>query len=711
MAPQTDESVSVSVEGLECTVGGGGSELILADGERRVAFRADDGAFWTAAFRDADGVAATANGAGATFTADRTATATGAEVTLRWREEPLEFEAESGTVSTTLSGRLEDGSSAVSWSAELAVDGVAASLESVSLPAVDEVVVDSGTGGDTELVLPDGWGRCVREPLENPDDATYEARYPGARCNMQFLSVLGGDGGAYVAAHDPRGRPKSFATDPADGALGLEISHRPPGVGEPATTVSFPYPVVTATVAGDWYDAARRYRRWATAGAGWTDAGPLADRGDVPEWFLERRLWWLLAPRETDIEGDLALLERLRDAFPVPTGVHWYTWHQGPFDVDYPDYFPAREGWLEAVAALEADDVRVMPYVNARIADPNGETWRRRGLEDAAARVASARLEPVDRALAYESYGGQRMVAMCPAVSAWRETIRDVVTQLREETAASAVYLDQLGAYAPPDCVATDHGHPPGGGSYGVDGYRDLLAGIRADADETRPEFAVTTENNAEPYMDRLAGYLMWNSARDGLIPLFPAVYGDYCATFGRQFFGCDLESGAAFRSKVAQCLVFGGQLGWLSHYVAEALLEDEHETERRYLRRAVEALEGRARAITLGERLRDPAVAGVPTHTVEWEMYRHGRYDVALEAVLAGHWRVSADETALVVTNWSTVDHECRLDLERPFEGKLDLESPSDVDAALAVRGETVAVDLDVEACSTAVLSLRRVD
>jgi hypothetical protein len=52
-----------------------------------------------------------------------------------------------------------------------------------------------------------------------------------------------------------------------------------------------------------------------------------------------------------------------------PVGFHWYSWHQIPFDNDYPHYFPAKPNFAEGVAELRRSKVQVMPYINGRLWD------------------------------------------------------------------------------------------------------------------------------------------------------------------------------------------------------------------------------------------------------------------------------------------------------------------------------------------------------
>ena len=639
------------------------STLTVEDGGRTCRFRGRP-SFWKVLLRDRHGNAATIDGTDATITYERRRTESGRkqvddrdqeriEFELTWRDEPVILGSRSGTATTTLRGRLEPTDPTLYWSIGIELNGVTATVQELTAPAFDDLEQPGDESDREALIVPDGWGVRIKNPRDRPDETARSVRYPDKHWAMQFLALVGASGAGYVGVHDPIGRPKQFRVEPEryDRTIGIEVAHEPDGVGNPIDRVELPYEIATGTVDGEWYDAARRYRRWATAEAEWTEAGPIADRDGVPEWLLEGRLWWLLAPRQNEPDRDLELLSALTSAVSVPTAVHWYSWHRGPFDVDYPAYFPSREGFEEAVAELESDDVRVVPYVNARIADPNSPTWNDRDLERAAARAASARVDPSDRPKQYEQYNDQQFVAMCPATEPWQRVIVDTVDRLTSETDVSGVYLDQLAAHAPPRCFASGHDHPAGGGSSGVEGYRTLLDRIR-----DRSSVAITSENNAEPYLDLLDGHLMWDATHAGLIPLYAAVYGEYSITFGRQYFEGDLDDPAAFRSKLAQSFAFGNQLGWIRDGVARRLLEEAHSTTLRYLERTA-SIVAQFPQITIGERLEEPTIDGVPTRELVWEP-RGPRSAVELDEVLAGAWRSpNGSEIIVGLTNWSTND------------------------------------------------------
>ena len=172
---------------------------------------------------------------------------------------------------------------------------------------------------------------------------------------------------------------------------------------------------------GDWFDAAQIYRQWAMQHAKWWPALGPDGRADTPLWMRELPAWALASGSP---ESVVPQMKRFAEALGVPVGVHWYNWHQIPFDNDYPHYFPTLDGFEEGVAELQRGQVYVMPYINGRLWDT-----RDRGQEDfeftKVARPAATKDEKGEPYV--ESYGSKetdgspvRLAAMCPTTEIWR---------------------------------------------------------------------------------------------------------------------------------------------------------------------------------------------------------------------------------------------------------------------------------------------------
>jgi hypothetical protein len=329
----------------------------------------------------------------------------------------------------------------------------------------------------------------------------------------------------------------------------------------------------------------------------------------------------------------------------LPAGFHWYSWHQIPFDNDYPHYFPTKEGFGDAVAALQSSGVSVMPYINGRLWDT-----RDRGIEDfqftSLARAAATKDERGEPYL--ESYSSKesdgssvKLAAMCPSTKLWQEKVREIVLRLMNECGVRGVYIDQVAAAVPRLCFDRSHGHPVGGGHWWTESYWELLQKLRQTMPEGR---MLTTECNAEPYIHCFDGYLTWHWQYDGQVPAFPAVYGGAVQMFGRAYRGGPTRD-LALRMKAGQQLVFGEQIGWID----PGVIREENAA---LFRRFVQLRWALRRYFYAGEMARPPKLVGdVPRVTADWQW--HGEWPVTTEAVLTGAWRLPAEnKIALLMVN-----------------------------------------------------------
>jgi hypothetical protein len=255
---------------------------------------------------------------------------------------------------------------------------------------------------------------------------------------------------------------------------------------------------------GDWYDAALIYRQWMRDEALWYPRNNLGPDGrtDTPQWMKELCVW---AQCGDTPEQMPETMRRFTDAFGIPTAVHWYNWHQIPFDNDYPHYFPAKDGFAEAVARIQANgDCYVMPYINGRLWDT-----RDKGVDDfeftSVALPGAAKKE--DGSPYTETYGSKEadgspveLAVMCPASEVWRNKVTELIFRLTNECDVAAVYVDQVAAAEPVLCFDESHGHSrPDHWNYH---HWSLYEKIRRDLPKDK---MLTTECNAEPFVNILS--------------------------------------------------------------------------------------------------------------------------------------------------------------------------------------------------------------
>ena len=144
--------------------------------------------------------------------------------------------------------------------------------------------------------------------------------YTGCPPAMQFTALTGDGQGIYFAEEDGQANRKLLTWKAYSGAAGagsaysekpdaqsppisgqavqdadllmFSIEHPVAGWGsqKPSTEYRSPGDLVLGPFQGDWYDAARLYRKWALT-APWSAKGPIHERADYPRWFLEAPYW------------------------------------------------------------------------------------------------------------------------------------------------------------------------------------------------------------------------------------------------------------------------------------------------------------------------------------------------------------------------------------------------------------------------------------
>jgi hypothetical protein len=493
----------------------------------------------------------------------------------------------------------------------------------VTFPGV--AVADLGPKGC--VLYPQGSGIVEREPWKH--GFRYTGTYPSGWTTLQYLAAYDEDArtGLYLGVHDPWGSTKDLLVEShvREREVLLAFDHPVPDMGRPANRFEFPGEAVWQLVRGDWFDASVIYRDWVRREAKWYPRGP---RTDTPQWMRELSVWALAGWEPNCVESVTEFAEYLRP----PVAVHWYNWHEIPFDNDYPHYFPTKPGFAEGVKTLQSAGVHVMPYINGRLWDT-----RDRGAEDFEfTRVARPAVSKDEKGEPYvETYGSKesdgnpvRLGVMCPATSLWQERVQGIVLRLMNECGVHAVYIDQIAAASPTLCFDPTHGHPLGGGHWWTEGYWKLLDELRR---AMPPDRCITTECNGEPYIRCFDGYLTWHWQYDGQVPAFPAVYGGSVQMFGRSYGGGPTKD-LALRMRAGQSLVFGEQLGW----IAPSVVKEEGNIV--FFRSVVDLRRRLAEYWHSGEMARPPRLEGeVPSVRADWQW--GGERWVTTDAVLTGAW------------------------------------------------------------------------
>ncbi len=518
------------------------------------------------------------------------------------------------------------------------------------------------TAGGDHCFTPHASGVLTANPTTGMP--AFSGTYPSGWCSMQFGGYYDSEGGVYFATHDPEGSRKTVSFGTSEGALACSYTWDAPDAGVPGTEFSTIGECAIELFSGDWFDAAQIYREWAQAHALWWPGGELEGRPDTPQWMREMPIWACMGGGPENVVDPCI---QLREYLGVPLAVHWYNWHQIPFDDDYPHYFPVKDGFAEGVKRLQDNGVRVMPYINGRLWDTDLDDFPTVALPAA---TKDEKGEPYIEVYA----SGEKLAAMCPTTELWQDKVQEIVLRLvGEEYNVDGVYIDQVGAASARLCFDQSHGHSLGGGSWWLlDGYWPMLDSLRARLPQDK---MITTECNAETYCKWFDGYLTWHFQYQGQIPLFAAVYGGQVQTFSRAYRAND---GLAHRMKAAQSFVFGEQLGWLN---ANTILNDM-EVLAPFFRRLAHLRYALLDYLSAGAMARPPLVEGdTPRVTADWAWL--GKWEITDDALQRGAWRSRDGRLALLFVNV----------LDRPLDATLKFDGSSydfDEDARLSVTRRT---------------------
>ena len=488
--------------------------------------------------------------------------------------------------------------------------------------------------GHGDALLPDStWGhRLIRN-----SDIQSEQIYPGYKCPMQFMAFNQGKAGLYLAAHDPGARPKRLTvTNGQDASFRVFAeNYAQPGAGN-----NDDFAFCLTAYQGDWWKAAKRYRQWATTETPWTAKGPIATRKDFPRSLVDASFWMQLTsgPR-TDQLGTCMEELHARIGHRPGFALHWYRWHQIPFDNSYPEYFPVHDGFAANVLRLTSQGMLVMPYINARLWDVDIPSFN----DDA--RNACALTEHGEPAIEiYESK--RKLTPMCPFTKLWQDKVDEITTRLMDEYKVSGIYLDQIGCAPAELCFNPSHGHPLGGGTHWVDGYRTLLNRIKAKA--APKGVFLTSEASAEPYIDNIDGNLICTERFQEEVPTLAAVYSGYTI-----YFSCTnhpRDDLASFRAGQCRDFLWGCQPGWNCEWITDDA-HREHFAYEAYLGHLQQAAKEFFRE---GELLGEAKPANNPDQiTVTW--HHKTPRPITLQATQGYWWKAPDGRLLLAVANLSS--------------------------------------------------------
>ncbi len=550
----------------------------------------------------------------------------GTAATLRWNITLDRIETNEVEVSVR-----EDGELAL-WTLSAHLPG-GWKVSELTFPVV-KIKRDEGS----KAILPMGYGAEFEVPSNGTSLST---RYPSVTGGMQFVLTYSPRGTYYFASQDREGNAKYFNLQ----GTGDYLVFSQKAVASYAWTVdgdfNLPWPTVFAFCDDSWDKTLLRWYRPFVLSTEWADT-PLRER-HITEWIQNADVW--IRPKNMYPE----VIDALRKAvkyYGKGTGVHWYHWHHYAYDTMYPEYLPAKDGFAQMVSELQSKGAHVTPYINGRLWDPANDSYKREGY------LASCR--KADGTLYTEIYPTSNVpnTVTCPSTQIWQDVIKNLADSIVFGIGTDGLYIDQVSAAASEPCYAQNHPHAPGAGDWWPKAYRDLFSQLHETV--FRDGKAVTSEENAEVYMDLLDMMLIVNTPHSKDIkmrPVFPLIYSDRAVYSGLNYYHQELSDGH-FLYNNARSLLWGAQLGWIQ---PEWLFAEGNDVEIEFLRN-LGRFRSRNHDVFYGGRFIEELAfpEDLPSMTVfDGEVF---------PVVMGAHWLDVKGRDAFIVVNMSPEDRTVTL-------------------------------------------------
>lgn len=487
-----------------------------------------------------------------------------------------------------------------------------------------------------KLIMPAGWG--VEYELDAHSE--YLAQYPSCTGSMQLLCVHNEDNQAlYYATHDKDACIKDFSVKNKGIFTSISTEIIP---SESWTSsngrFSMPFSTSIGIDTKGWESAVVNWYRPFTFETVW--GSKTFESRNLPKWVLNADMW--LRPHFTTEETSKWLKEGL-DFFGPQAACHWYRWHQIEYDVDYPEYFPAKDNFKLQMRQAQKMGSHVIPYINGRLWDPQSISYLEKNGKEHSCRKA-------DGALYTEIYGSMIPNSVtCPSSKVWQDIIVKLSGRIQNELGSNGVYIDQIGAAPGVPCWNMNHTHPPGGGEFWHSSYRTLLEKVR---EGLLPGNIIITEENAECFMDLFDIMLMVNTPQYenvNIVPLYPLIYSD------RMMLNCFLYyplpekvNSMTFRLKNVMGLLWGTQLGWIK---PELIMASEAKEEAEFLKKLV-AFRKQQHDLIYGGRLIKEIILTGDNPILEIPDMRNS------PAVRGAYWIGASGNEAILLVNMDNVSH-----------------------------------------------------
>ena len=572
---------------------------------------------------------------------------------VRWKKAAL---PDGGTFPVTLSlASAENGG--IDWRLETGNVPEGWAVDSVVYP----ILAFAPTSEDPKemfLTYPAYCGRNKKDPFcfgSKRSGLRYGNAYGGG-AHFQFCFLYGKDRpGLFIMTPDAEGYIKEFFFTAFPGEKSLVFTlEQYPEQRAVSRRYRAAYPVRTAAMEGDWFDAAKRYRQWAIRQK-WCAQGVLEKRTDLPQWIRECDLAARPAMSNSHdskiIVGLLTAISRqsrfLSERFPTETLNAWYYYKRGRT----PDATTVglRNGWgssalnghwdVENIPGVKAilrelaqQRFHTVGYINSIIydqsVDPNDPETRA---------ILPSVMRNVDGSLFLY---GKLLYYCCRGDEAWQKQLLRIMRRDSEELGFAGMYLDSFGRGSN-FCYAKNHGHEPGDSRGSIRGQLEMAELLRREMRAAIPGYILSSEASIEQFVSAIDVKLHHHNIHTESVPIWAAVYHDYQFVYGRYADLPEVNTTAIFH--------MGGILGRYFTSKPEFFRTHfENENAIVYTRQLIALRQKYRNRIGMGEMLRPPTVrCAEPDRRVTSRKMK-----LVVPAIQGSAWKECDGGAVLVFTN-----------------------------------------------------------
>lgn len=430
-------------------------------------------------------------------------------------------------------------------------------MEWVEFPQITVPEDLKGKGGNSQIFWPALEGILIddislRESSEwlrykeiTGQSAGYCGFYPGS-CPMQFMAYYDDEQGLYFAAHDRFRNPKTVEFHRNDDGVALEFRTFCNGATK---KYEMNFDMVTASVKGDWYDAAELYRSWMEAHT--EMPSKIRDNAGIPKWMSESPVVVLYPIRGTIDHGDMTpnLYYPYKNILPLTEDfgqkmdsrimalpMHWegtapwatpYVWPPYGGEEEFTEFVEDlhRQGNLAGVYCSGIGwTTKSFLDPSLDFSDRYDETLMCRTPEG---KIEQSKVIGAPIRLGYD---------MCPYSDKVDEIVVGEIASIAGSGCDYAQYFDQNLGGESSFCYARDHGHPASPGIWQNESMIRIFRNAYKKLNEMKSEMVIGCEGAAsEPFI----GYLPFNDLRYNMgyfygkpVPAYGYVFHEYLNNF-----------------------------------------------------------------------------------------------------------------------------------------------------------------------------------